>query len=116
MLLNMYFFFSSRRRHTRFDCDWSSDVCSSDLVLAFLFQSRAYSDACLPIVVMHGTRKVVINVSLVLSHIQVELSNHHLLTWLKGESHNSVRGDVPVVRPRLFTGAIRIENAKAALF
>src|SRR5256886_3324823 len=28
------FFFSSRRRHTRFDCDWSSDVCSSDLDLA----------------------------------------------------------------------------------
>src|SRR2546430_12948534 len=25
------FFISSRRRHTRFDCDWSSDVCSSDL-------------------------------------------------------------------------------------
>src|SRR2546430_85699 len=29
-----YFFFSSRRRHTRFDCDWSSDVCSSDLLFA----------------------------------------------------------------------------------
>src|SRR5688572_6169484 len=28
-----FFFFSSRRRHTRFDCDWSSDVCSSDLSL-----------------------------------------------------------------------------------
>src|SRR5256886_5186339 len=28
-----FFFFSSRRRHTRFDCDWSSDVCSSDLAL-----------------------------------------------------------------------------------
>src|SRR2546430_3659098 len=27
----VFFFFSSRRRHTRFDCDWSSDVCSSDL-------------------------------------------------------------------------------------
>src|SRR5260370_29809866 len=26
------FFFSSRRRHTRFKCDWSSDVCSSDLL------------------------------------------------------------------------------------
>src|SRR5205085_5842199 len=26
------FFLSSRRRHTRFDCDWSSDVCSSDLI------------------------------------------------------------------------------------
>src|SRR2546430_11653610 len=30
--LLFFFFFSSRRRHTRFDCDWSSDVCSSDLV------------------------------------------------------------------------------------
>src|SRR5215204_5106320 len=26
-----FFFFSSRRRHTRSLCDWSSDVCSSDL-------------------------------------------------------------------------------------
>src|SRR5260370_5503682 len=30
------FFFSSRRRHTRFKCDWSSDVCSSDLIEAEL--------------------------------------------------------------------------------
>src|SRR6202012_4909984 len=29
-----YFFFSSRRRHTRPLCDWSSDVCSSDLLTA----------------------------------------------------------------------------------
>src|SRR2546430_3907656 len=29
--LLLFFFFSSRRRHTIFDCDWSSDVCSSDL-------------------------------------------------------------------------------------
>src|SRR5690606_41441491 len=28
---NIFFFFSSRRRHTRFSRDWSSDVCSSDL-------------------------------------------------------------------------------------
>src|SRR5919205_1045506 len=28
----LYFFFSSRRRHTRSLCDWSSDVCSSDLL------------------------------------------------------------------------------------
>src|SRR2546430_12385927 len=34
------FFFSSRRRHTRFDCDWSSDVCSSDL--------RSYSTPARP--------------------------------------------------------------------
>src|SRR5579859_6083427 len=31
VLYDICFFFSSRRRHTRFDCDWSSDVCSSDL-------------------------------------------------------------------------------------
>src|SRR5256886_13189364 len=30
------FFFSSRRRHTRFDCDWSSDVCSSDLFIVLM--------------------------------------------------------------------------------
>src|SRR4051812_12488065 len=28
----VFFFFSSRRRHTRLTCDWSSDVCSSDLI------------------------------------------------------------------------------------
>src|SRR6266480_1548637 len=28
----LFFFFSSRRRHTRLTCDWSSDVCSSDLL------------------------------------------------------------------------------------
>src|SRR2546430_3989930 len=32
-VFTIFFFFSSRRRHTRFDCDWSSDVCSSDLFL-----------------------------------------------------------------------------------
>src|SRR2546430_15657412 len=32
------FFFSSRRRHTRFDCDWSSDVCSSDLGASHFIQ------------------------------------------------------------------------------
>src|SRR5690606_39363516 len=30
-VLQVCFFFSSRRRHTRFSRDWSSDVCSSDL-------------------------------------------------------------------------------------
>src|SRR5256885_2504984 len=31
-MLLLFFFFSSRRRHTRLQGDWSSDVCSSDLV------------------------------------------------------------------------------------
>src|SRR3989475_10381243 len=43
-----FFFFSSRRRHTRFDCDWSSDVCSSDLAVTerwVFWQARARADA-----------------------------------------------------------------------
>src|SRR5256884_3725400 len=31
----MLFFFSSRRRHTRCSRDWSSDVCSSDIAMAW---------------------------------------------------------------------------------
>src|SRR5256884_6388449 len=31
LFFSVYFFFSSRRRHTRCSRDWSSDVCSSDL-------------------------------------------------------------------------------------
>src|SRR5437879_9566956 len=33
MAVRVFFFFSSRRRHTRYIGDWSSDVCSSDLNL-----------------------------------------------------------------------------------
>src|SRR5688500_20363289 len=35
-----YFFFSSRRRHTRLQGDWSSDVCSSDLMTKVLYGER----------------------------------------------------------------------------
>src|SRR3712207_8261183 len=35
-----FFFFSSRRRHTRYWRDWSSDVCSSDLKLKFEAYAR----------------------------------------------------------------------------
>src|SRR2546430_1114415 len=41
----VFFFFSSRRRHTRFDCDWSSDVCSSDLILVRLAEFLEKNDA-----------------------------------------------------------------------
>src|SRR3989475_1939425 len=40
MYVLFFFFFSSRRRHTRFDCDWSSDVCSSDLGARLLVRRR----------------------------------------------------------------------------
>src|SRR5438034_8755727 len=40
MIITYFFFFSSRRRHTRSLCDWSSDVCSSDLDIRPLAQRR----------------------------------------------------------------------------
>src|ERR1039457_7370228 len=36
MWLGFFFFFSSRRRHTRLQGDWSSDVCSSDLLVVLV--------------------------------------------------------------------------------
>src|SRR6266480_1661589 len=42
------FFFSSRRRHTRLTCDWSSDVCSSDLrstlIVAYVREGKHAAD------------------------------------------------------------------------
>src|SRR6267142_4256737 len=43
MIFIFFFFFSSRRRHTRLTCDWSSDVCSSDLVVWSDAESVAWS-------------------------------------------------------------------------
>src|SRR2546430_13616581 len=50
------FFFSSRRRHTRFDCDWSSDVCSSDLGAA-IGTSTVQADASKRAQVLEEIRK-----------------------------------------------------------
>src|SRR2546426_8523718 len=38
-----FFFFSSRRRHTRLQGDWSSDVCSSDLIALATARCRVVS-------------------------------------------------------------------------
>src|SRR2546430_12416070 len=48
MLFFFFFFFSSRRRHTRFDCDWSSDVCSSDLnsIIQVFFRRKERHSRC----------------------------------------------------------------------
>src|SRR5690242_21262059 len=41
----LFFFFSSRRRHTRLTCDWSSDVCSSDLTGHFAERFKRAGEA-----------------------------------------------------------------------
>src|SRR4030066_2525526 len=44
LVVFVFFFFSSRRRHTRFKCDWSSDVCSSDLLVGLARLGRQQDD------------------------------------------------------------------------
>src|SRR5699024_12857229 len=46
-LSTFIFFFSSRRRHTRSKRDWSSDVCSSDLLSSSLCIRRSLTDRSL---------------------------------------------------------------------
>src|SRR4030066_1845254 len=53
-----FFFFSSRRRHTRFKCDWSSDVCSSDLVSIDRYWLRRPAPQIVIDVVRNGQRRV----------------------------------------------------------
>src|SRR3989440_9596850 len=53
--------FSSRRRHTRSDRDWSSDVCSSDLCMAYLYQELKYQLRYLRVIIATGTLALGIN-------------------------------------------------------
>src|SRR5690606_39879730 len=52
------FFFSSRRRHTRFSRDWSSDVCSSDLSVMVAIgtdkEMVSYLDQCSALITEEG--------------------------------------------------------------
>src|SRR5437763_9610704 len=41
-MMSNFFFFSSRRRHTRYIGDWSSDVCSSDLYFMLALRDHLY--------------------------------------------------------------------------
>src|SRR2546426_11332224 len=50
------FFFSSRRRHTRLQGDWSSDVCSSDLIYYTTAGNAVILQAATPVMVALGAR------------------------------------------------------------
>src|SRR6266487_5508585 len=52
------FFFSSRRRHTRWTGDWSSDVCSSDLAFAVARDVMHHFAAAGGVTNMHGVLEV----------------------------------------------------------
>ena len=81
-----FFFFSSRRRHTRSLCDWSSDVCSSDLWFSFTVpEGGGRLWFLLPVLLVVGTA-VLVALMLVwkMRLIQpVEVSHHNFLLCSK---------------------------------
>src|SRR2546430_6330185 len=85
VLLVFIFFFSSRRRHTRFDCDWSSDVCSSDLDAIGAVSAAPYGSAgILPISWMYiammgadGLKAATESAILAANYIAKRLSPHY---------------------------------------
>src|SRR6266508_5118029 len=56
MIIIFFFFFSSRRRHTRWPRDWSSDVCSSDLMTDLERAAEAAArHPCRPVLMVDNT-------------------------------------------------------------
>src|SRR5437660_1048603 len=66
--LYSWFFFSSRRRHTRWPRDWSSDVCSSDLPLTFPRKLSGFRVALFRLLRLHGFSCVALRNSLLLEN------------------------------------------------
>src|SRR5256886_2899553 len=89
------FFFSSRRRHTRFDCDWSSDVCSSDLTesafLAFQPLDERLQRTSGPVPGGRNARRLV-----------VEVRRHVILEELPQILHDELRrAGIPILAEAL---------------
>src|SRR5690554_7418617 len=69
--LFFFFFFSSRRRHTRCGRDWSSDVCSSDLLVIPLFVTNLIDGKKVP---LYGDGKNVRDWLHVIDHCEAVLA------------------------------------------
>src|SRR2546427_9392217 len=84
----LFFFFSSRRRHTRFDCDWSSDVCSSDLrdEVGDLLRSMSAMRESLANIVGDVRRGVE---SVTTASSQIAAGNQDLSSRTRSEEHTS---------------------------
>src|SRR5690625_6712994 len=78
VFMSVFFFFSSRRRHTRWPRDWSSDVCSSDLLLKEIYlYLMSYLKVVILLLVVHlqwifvltRNRKPITLIKLIMFHV-----------------------------------------------
>src|SRR5699024_11986655 len=77
----IFFFFSSRRRHTRSKRDWSSDVCSSDLILSFV------SNDCNPFIVisLSNLGELIVSGIIIAARIITQATTLHHLCFATNE-------------------------------
>src|SRR6266853_3702211 len=101
----LFFFFSSRRRHTRFDCDWSSDVCSSDLGGMDAVEQALRS----------GATKTGATVHLVIEDIDAgPILAQESVPVLKDDTVETLRRRIHEAEYRILPAAIRLLEARLA--
>src|SRR5690348_6803569 len=94
------FFFSSRRRHTRWTGDWSSDVCSSDLLGLFGVVATAPGIVALPAGVWLANHLGMAAVAgLTAASALVPLAAFPLMSGGADRQHAATRRQTPATRP-----------------
>src|SRR2546429_1510570 len=96
-----FFFFSSRRRHTRCSRDWSSDVCSSDLELHVIALHLRHLVDQLGVVVVGEHRGILVASSLDKKpssghcwfHAHIEERNHQMSAWFRDNVARQTKRD-----------------------
>src|SRR2546429_5908316 len=86
----MFFFFSSRRRHTRCSRDWSSDVCSSDLydgTPSLCAPPRLYNQITIHIADQMGSNAM--ELARLLALVNVAMADAGTAIWERSEEHTS---------------------------
>src|SRR2546426_7226539 len=88
----LFFFFSSRRRHTRLQGDWSSDVCSSDIKEAWSLRPTLR----VVMITAHGTRELLGEAS------QAGIHGMVLKLFTKSDMARDVQTGMEISRPLFF--------------